>query len=374
MLNTAQENETKITKIAINGFGRIGRAVAKILLERENAEIVAINDLTNPRILAHLFKYDTAYGTFGKEVYLTENGKRVNLDDFRGEDDFYSKISPETFLNVDQKKIKMVSEPDPQKLPWKDLGVDIVLECTGRFLKDNSARAHVEAGAKKVILSAPPKGGDIKTFLMGVNHTEYSGEDVVSNASCTTNCIAPIVQIMHEAFGIEKSLMTTIHAITSSQLTVDGPDKDIRRARSAGYNMIPTSTGAAIAVTKVIPNLEGLFDGMSVRVPILTGSLSDITLLLKQRVTKEEVNQAIILQSEGSRYKGIVKASYEPVVSSDIVGSPYSSIVDLNLTKVVDGNLVKILSWYDNEWGYSCRLADLALYIGNSFLESLVFF
>ena len=352
-------------KVGINGFGRIGRASLKILFTKGNAEVVAINDLTNPRVLAHLLKYDTAYGTYDLKVSLLEDGKKVNLEDYRGDDAFYTAAAKETSLVVGDTKIKMVSEPEPSKLPWEELGVDVVLECTGRFVKDDSAKAHIEAGAKKVVLSAPAKGGTVKTFLMGVNHMEYSGEEIVSNASCTTNCIAPVVQILQDKFGVEKSMMTTIHAVTSTQNIVDGPSKDLRRARAADYNMIPTSTGAAIAVTKVIPELEGVFDGMAVRVPVLTGSLSDVTLLLKKDVTSEEVNKALIEGANSDRYTGIVKATYEPLVSSDIVGSDFSSIVDLNLTKVVDGNMVKVLAWYDNEWGYSCRLVDMALLVGS---------
>ncbi|HDQ88744.1 MAG TPA: type I glyceraldehyde-3-phosphate dehydrogenase [candidate division WWE3 bacterium] len=352
-------------KVGINGFGRIGRASLKILFTKGNAEVVAINDLTNPRVLAHLLKYDTAYGTYDLKVSLLEDGKKVNLEDYRGDDAFYTVAAKETSLVVGDTKIKMVSEPEPSKLPWEELGVDVVLECTGRFVKDDSAKAHIEAGAKKVVLSAPAKGGTVKTFLMGVNHMEYSGEEIVSNASCTTNCIAPVVQILQDKFGVEKSMMTTIHAVTSTQNIVDGPSKDLRRARAADYNMIPTSTGAAIAVTKVIPELEGVFDGMAVRVPVLTGSLSDVTLLLKKDVTSEEVNKALIEGANSDRYTGIVKATYEPLVSSDIVGSDFSSIVDLNLTKVVDGNMVKVLAWYDNEWGYSCRLVDMALLVGS---------
>ncbi|HOM78156.1 type I glyceraldehyde-3-phosphate dehydrogenase [Patescibacteria group bacterium] len=367
---SAQTSNNNV-KVAINGFGRIGRASLKILLTKGNAEVVAINDLTNPRILAHLLKYDTAYGIFDKEISLLENGKKVSLDSYRGDDTFYTEIAPETFLVVGNKKVKMISEPDPSRLPWKDLGVDVVLECTGRFVKDDSAKAHIGAGAKKVVLSAPAKGGTVKTFLMGVNHTEYAGEEIISNASCTTNCIAPVVQILHNAFYVEKSMMTTIHAVTSSQNIVDGPSKDMRRARAADYNIIPTSTGAAIAVTKVIPELEGVFDGMAIRVPVLTGSLSDVTLLLKKNVTLEEVNTALIRGAESPQYKGIVKATYEPLVSSDIVGSEFSSIVDLNLTRVVDGNMVKVLAWYDNEWGYSCRLVDMALHVGG-FGESVM--
>jgi glyceraldehyde 3-phosphate dehydrogenase len=364
MEKTAQESQ-KI-KVAINGFGRIGRASFKILESKDNAEVVVVNDLTNPRILAHLLKYDTVYGKYDQDVYLLEDGERVDVCDYRGDASFYTVGADETFLVVGERKIRVVSEPEPSKLPWGNLGVDVVLECTGRFVKDNAARAHIEAGAKKVVLSAPAKGGDVKTFLMGVNHDEYSGEGVVSNASCTTNCIAPVVKILKDAFGVEKSLMTTIHAVTSTQNIVDGPSKDMRRARAADYNIIPTTTGAAIATTKVVDGLEGIFDGMAVRVPVLAGSLSDITLVLSKDVTEEDVVEAFLEAVKNSRYDGIVKATHEPLVSSDIVGSSFSSIVDLTMIKVVGGNLVKVLAWYDNEWGYSCRLVDMALLVASS--------
>ena len=358
----SQKPASKI-KIAINGFGRIGRASLKILLAKPDVGVVAINDLTNPRILAHLLKYDSAYGIYDGTVGLLEDGKPVSLEDCRGDKDFYTQKAGETYLVVGDAKIKMLSEPEPAKLPWGDLNVDVVLECTGRFVKDDSAKAHLEAGARKVVLSAPTKGGITKTYLLGVNEQNYSGEGLISNASCTTNCIAPVTQIMKDTFGIEKSVMTTIHAVTSTQNVVDGPSTDMRRARAADYNMIPTTTGAALATTKVIPELEGLFDGLAVRVPVLIGSLADVTFLLKKSATVEEVNEAFVAASQTDRYRGIVKAVYTPLVSTDIVGDSHSAIVDLSMTKVVDGNLVKVLAWYDNERGYSCRLAELAVLI-----------
>lgn len=362
---TAQKNSnSRKIYVAINGFGRIGRAAYKILLTKPNVEVVALNDLTNPRVLAHLLKHDTAYGVYEQEVKLLEKGESVDLEDYRGDNDFYSETADETYLVTGGHKSLVLAQPEPAKLPWEDLGVDVVLECTGRFVKDGAAKAHIEAGAKKVVLSAPAKGeGGVKTFLLGVNEGEYSGEEVISCASCTTNCIAPVVKIMKEAFGVEKSAMTTIHAVTSTQNIVDGPNKDMRRARAADYNIIPTTTGAAIATTKVIPELEGVFDGMAVRVPVLVGSLSDITFVLKKDVTEEQVNDALDSAANSAEYKGIVKTTFQPLVSSDIVKSPYSSIVDLSMTKVVAGNLVKVLAWYDNEWGYSNRLVDLALLI-----------
>ncbi|MFA6981509.1 MAG: type I glyceraldehyde-3-phosphate dehydrogenase [Patescibacteria group bacterium] len=330
-------------RIAINGFGRIGRAAFKIALEREDVEVVAINDLTDTKTLAYLLKFDSAYGTYHREVTFDENN-----------------------IIVDKKNYPVYSEKEPQKLPWKDLNVDVVMECTGRFTKDNAAKAHVDAGAKKVIVSAPTSGeGDVQTFLLGVNESQYLGQNVISNASCTTNCISPVVDIMHRNFKILKSVMTTIHAITATQNVVDGPlpggGDDYRRARAAGYNMVPTTTGAAKATTKVIPELKGLFDGISVRVPIITGSISDITMLVEKETTAEEVNAVFKKAAEDPRYKNILAVTEDPIVSSDIIGNPHSAIVDLELTTVVDKTLVKVLAWYDNEWGYSNRMVELAV-------------
>lgn len=366
MEETTAQNNTKI-RVAINGFGRIGRASFKILLTRPEVEVVAINDLTNPRVLAHLLKYDSAYGVYDKEVSLVEDGKTVDFSSYRGDKSFYDITAGETHLKVENNDVKVLSEPEPAKLPWEEMNIDVVLECTGRFVKDGVARSHIKAGSKKVILSAPAKGeGNVKTYMLGVNADSYEGEDLISNASCTTNCIAPITQLIKDNFGIEKSILTTIHAVTASQNIVDGPHKDMRRSRAANYNIIPTTTGAAIATTKVIPELKGSFDGLALRVPVLTGSISDLTYVLKKDVTTEEVNRVIEQESSTDRYKGIVGFSYEPLVSSDIVGSSFSSIVDLNMTKVVQGNLLKILAWYDNEWGYSTRLVDLAILISNN--------
>jgi len=328
-------------KVAINGFGRIGRAAYKIMSDLDNVEVVAINDLIDHAILLHLLKYDTAYGRFEKECSLEGD-----------------------YLVTNGQKAKLVSEKEPAKLPWKELGVDVVLECTGFFVKDGASKAHLEAGAKSVVVSAPTKGvGDIKTFLKGVNEASYQGETAISNASCTTNCIAPAISVIHAALGVKKAGLTTIHAITSTQKLVDSPDKDLRRGRAAGYNMIPTTTGAAIATTQAIPDLAGKFDGLAVRVPILVGSLSDITMLVSRPTTVEEVNGLYVKAKENPMYKGILDATTEPLVSSDIVGSSFSSIIDLSMTKVIDGDLVKVLAWYDNEWGYSHRLVDMAIFI-----------
>lgn len=354
-------------RFAINGFGRIGRAAFKIALEKDEIEVVAINDLTNPRVLAHLLKYDSAYGNYDKDIHIEEDGKIIKLEDYRGEKDFFTLTGTENYLVVDSRKILVTALKEPSELPWLDLDIDVVLECTGRFVEGNAAHAHIDAGAKKVVVSAPTKGEEIKTFLAGGNHDQYNGEEVISNASCTTNCISPVVRIIHKEFKVLKSVMTTIHAVTAGQNVVDGPPKpikpDLRAARAAGVNMIPTTTGAAKATTNVIPELKGLFDGISIRVPIITGSLSDITLLVEKKTTVEEVNEVLFKASKDPYYGGILKATYEPIVSSDIVGSTYSSIADLGMTKVVDGDLIKILSWYDNEWGYSNRLVEMGMLV-----------
>jgi glyceraldehyde 3-phosphate dehydrogenase len=352
-------------RIAINGFGRIGRASFKIALEKGDCEIIAINDLTNPRVLAHLLKYDSAYGTYGKEIYLEEDGKKITLEKSGKEKDFFTQTASETFLVIDGKKTKLISEKDPSKLPWKEHEIDVVLECTGRFDEDDAALAHIEAGARKVILSAPAKGGQIQTFLKGVNDDQYLGQNALSNASCTTNCISPVVKVIHSEFKILKSALTTVHALTAGQNTVDGPPSpvkpDLRRARAAGFNMVPTTTGAAKATTKAITDLENKFDGIAIRVPVITGSISDITMLVEKKTTVEEVNKALEEAAGKPQFKGILDVTWEPLVSSDIVGSSYSAIVDLTLTKVIDGDLVKVLAWYDNEWGYSHRLIEMAL-------------
>ncbi len=354
-------------RIAINGFGRIGRSSFRIAFDKPGVEIVAVNDLANPRVLAHLLKYDTAYGIYDKNVSIEENGKSVRLEDNKGEKDFFTKTGTKNYLVVEGKKTLVLAEKDPAKLPWKDLNVDVVLECTGRFTQENSAEVHLKSGAKKVVVSAPTKGGNVPIFLMGVNDSQYLGQNVISNASCTTNCIAPVIDIIHKKFKVLKSVMTTVHALTNNQSVVDsapfGEDVDMRRVRAAGYNMSPTTTGAAKATTKVIPELDGLFDGISVRVPIITGSLSDITMLVGRKVTAEEINQAFLDAKKEPKYKDILDATFEPITSSDIIGSRFSAIVDLSMTRVVDGDLVKVLAWYDNEWGYSNRLVEMALMV-----------
>lgn len=322
-------------RVAINGFGRIGRNAFKIMLESKSLEVTAINDLTDAKTLAHLLKYDTAYGVYEKEVSW-EDGNLV----------------------VGKKKYPVLAEKDPTKLPWAEKKVDVVLECTGIFTKDGKARMHIQAGAKRVIVSAPAEGGGVKTFLLGVNDEEFEGDGVISNASCTTNCLGPVAQVILNEFGIKKAIMTTIHSYTQDQNLQDGPHRDLRRARAAAQNIVPTTTGAAIAVTEVIPELRGKFDGIAVRVPTITGSLTDFTFLVNRNVTPEEVNEAFVKASQQPRFKGILGVTRDPIVSSDIIGSEYSAVVDLPMTRVTDGDLVKVLAWYDNEWGYSNRLVE----------------
>ncbi len=330
-----KQNMSKI-RVAINGFGRIGRSAFKIALEDKHLEIAAINDLTDAKTLAHLLKYDTAYGIYEEDV-KSEPG----------------------FLIVGKKTIPVLSEKDPTKLPWKDLKIDVVLECTGLFVKDGAAKMHLAAGAKRVIVSAPTQGtGGIQTYLLGVNDLNYADDGVISNASCTTNCLGPVAQVILDNFGIKKAVMTTIHSYTADQNLQDGPHKDLRRARAAAANIVPTTTGAALSVTEVVPELKGKFDGLAIRVPTITGSITDFTFLVNRRVSADEINNKFKEESKKPRYKGILDVTDEPLVSSDIVGNPHSAIVDLSLTKVVDGDLVKVMAWYDNEWGYANRLVE----------------
>ncbi|MFH1193969.1 MAG: type I glyceraldehyde-3-phosphate dehydrogenase [bacterium] len=327
-------------RVAINGFGRIGRNTFKAGFGRKDLrdiEWVAVNDLTDPQNLAYLLKHDSVYGAYDKEVSA-------------GKD----------FLTVDKKKVLVFAEKDPSQLPWKKLKIDVVLECTGIFRDKEGASMHLKAGAKKVIISAPSKGVNISTYVLGVNAENYSGkEEVIDMGSCTTNCIAPVAAIIHYAFGIEKAMMTTIHGYTADQALVDAPHKDYRRGRAAAMNIVPTTTGAAEATAKTIPDLKGKFDGLSLRVPVIAGSISDFTFLLKKDVTVEEVNDAFRKAAKSPLMKGIFTASEEPLVSTDILKNPLSSIVDLSSTKVVGGNMLKVLAWYDNEWGYSNRLAEM---------------
>jgi len=323
-------------KIAINGFGRIGRTAFKIALTKPNLEVVAINDLTDAKTLAHLLKYDTAYGIYEKKV------------DSRG-----------NYLIIENKKYQVLAEKEPDKLPWKKLGIDVVLECTGRFTDKDSASKHLKAGAKKVIISAPSKGGGVPTIVLGVNQEKYKGEAVINNASCTTNCIAPVAKIINDKLVVLKAMMTTVHSYTADQNLQDGPHRDLRRARAAAANIVPTTTGAIIATTETIPELKGLFDGLSIRVPTILVSLSDFTFLVKKKTTIAEVNKIFNEAAKSPRYKNILAVINEPLVSSDFIKNPYSTIIDLSLTKVIGGDLVKVIAWYDNEWGYSNRLIEL---------------
>lgn len=332
------------TRIAINGFGRIGAAAFRIALTRPELEVVAFNGLGSLAMAAHLLKYDSVYGRYDKTV-TTE-----------GED----------WLIVDGKKYRRFSEKDPTKIPWGEVKADIVLECTGMFLTRELASQHLTAGAKHVIISAPAKDKDIGTYVMSVNQEDIGKDTISSNASCTTNCIAPVMKVMMDTFGVEKAMMTTIHSYTADQNLVDGTHRggDLRRARGAALNMIPTSTGAARAVGKTMPVYQGKFDGFAVRVPTPAGSMSDITMVLKKDVTIAEVNTALSAAAMQPEYKNILAVTNEPIVSHDVIGRPESSIVDLALTMVVAGNLVKVVSWYDNEFGYANRLVDMAVEAG----------
>lgn len=331
-----------MTRIAINGFGRIGRPSLKIAFEKEGLEVVAINDLTDLQTAAHLFKYDSSYGRYGHEV---------SIDEEKSE------------LIIDGKRIKFLSEPDPEKLPWKELAVDIVLECTGVFETREKANKHIMAGAKKVVLSAPPKD-DIPVYLIGVNEQDYDpGETILSNGSCTTNCLAPMIKVLDDKFGVEKGFMTTTHSYTNDQRVLDLPHKDLRRARAAALNIIPTTTGAAKTVGKVIPHLKGQLDGISLRVPTPVVSIVDFICTLKKEATKEEINAAFQEAAAGAM-EGILAVSDEGLVSMDFKGDAHSAIADLPLT-MANGNMAKIVGWYDNEWGYSNRLVEMAIYVSN---------
>ncbi|MEO8093770.1 MAG: type I glyceraldehyde-3-phosphate dehydrogenase [Pseudolysinimonas sp.] len=330
-------------KIGINGFGRIGRNFFRAaLVKGSDLEIVAVNDLTDNKTLAHLLKYDSINGRLDAEVTFDENQIIVN-----------------------GKAIKVFEERDPANLPWGDLGVDIVIESTGHFTKSEDARKHITAGAKKVIVSAPASGADVATLVLGVNEGTYdpATHDIISNASCTTNCLAPLAKVFMDEFGIERGLMTTVHAYTADQNLQDGPHHDLRRARAAAHNIIPTSTGAAKALGLVIPELVGKLDGYALRVPVITGSITDLTVTATKPVTVESVNAAYKKAAEGP-LKGILKYTEDEIVSSDIVGDPHSSIFDAKLTKVI-GDQVKVASWYDNEWGYSNRLVDITEYVAD---------
>ena len=326
--------------VAINGFGRIGRLVLRAGIKDKNLNWVAVNDITDAKTLAHLFKYDSVHGRYNGTVEHTDNS-----------------------LIIDGKKIKVLSILEPLKLPWKDMKVDVVVESTGRFTDREACEAHLKAGARKVLLSAPGKGMDL-TIVMGVNDSKYEKDkhNIVSNASCTTNCLAPIVKVLHDNFKIKKGFMTTVHAYTADQKLVDSPHKDLRRARHAAVSIIPTTTGAAKTVTEVIPELKGKLDGLAFRVPVATGSVTDFVCELEKNATKDEINKAF--ENAAKKLKGILEYSIEPLVSADIVHDSHSSIFDSELTYVMDGNFVKVIAWYDNEWGFSERMIDVIKLIG----------
>jgi len=329
-------------KVAINGFGRIGRPTFKNLIENSNIEVVAINDLTDTKTLAHLLKYDSVYGIYEKEVGYTEKGIKVNGREYQ-----------------------ILAEKDPLKLPWKKLGVEVVLECTGFFTDPEGAGKHLKAGAKKVVISAPCKDVKVPTYVLGGNEEKYDPEkdDVISMGSCTTNCVVPVVKVLNDNFQIEKALMTTIHSYTSTQKIVDGPHKDLRRGRAAAVNIIPTTTGAVISVIRVFPELQGKLDGIAVRVPSVDISLLDFVAQVKKFTTLNVVNK-IFKDAAEKKLKGILTVEDEPLVSTDFIANPHSAIVDSQFTQVQGKNLIKVLAWYDNEWGYACRLAEMAEFIG----------
>lgn len=331
-------------RIAINGFGRIGRIALRAGWDRKDLEFVAINDLTEPATLAHLLKYDSTFRMWNHDVKALKND-----------------------LVIDGKKIPVLTATDPETLPWKEIGVDVVIESTGRFTKKADAQKHLTAGAKRVVISAP--SDDAPTFLMGVNHKLCKKSDrVVNNASCTTNSVGPVVQIMTETLGVKKAMLTTVHSVTAEQNIVDGlPPKlhpDLRRARSALINIVPTSTGAAKATTEVVTALKNKFDGIAIRVPTIDVSLTDFTFVVAKKTSKEEVNKIFKDAAKSARWKGILGVTDEPLVSTDLIQTAFGSVVDLQMTRVVDGDLVKVLAWYDNEWGYTQRLLDLVSFIG----------
>jgi len=327
----------KKIKVAINGFGRIGRVSFRVMMERQNIEVVAINDLTDSKTLAHLLKYDSVHGIINANVTFDENAIIVN-----------------------GKRIVIYAEKDPTNLPWKDLDIDVVIESTGHFLDKESAGKHIAAGAKKVIISAPPKGNDIKTIVIGINDSILHTDDIiVSNASCTTNCAAPMVKVLDDNWGMEDGYITTVHSYTGDQRLHDAPHKDLRRARAAALSIIPTSTGAAKAITKIFPHLEGKMGGCGMRVPVPDGSLTDITCVLTKPATVKEINAAFKLAAE-TNLKNILQYTEDPIVGIDIIGNKYSCVFDAEFTSVV-GNMIKVIGWYDNESGYSNRLVDLIL-------------
>ncbi|MGQ0713696.1 MAG: type I glyceraldehyde-3-phosphate dehydrogenase [Gemmatimonadaceae bacterium] len=325
------------TKVAINGLGRIGRSILKLVIDEPSFELVAVNDLVDAENLGYLLRFDTVYGRYSKTVAVEGDN-----------------------LVIDGREVGTLNTRDPAELPWRDLGVELVFECTGALTRREDLEKHIRAGARMVLLSAPSKSGDIETVVHGVNGPGGDAA-VISCASCTTNCITPIVEVIGRRIGFEKALMTTVHAYTSSQAIVDGPRKDFRRGRAGAANLVPSTTGAARATTQALPQYAGLFDGIAIRAPIPVGSIADVTFLTSRKTTVEEVNQIFAQEAETERYERVLGVSRDPLVSSDIVGDPRASIIDLGLTKVVDGDLVKVMSWYDNEWGYANQMVREAV-------------
>ncbi|KPP98883.1 type I glyceraldehyde-3-phosphate dehydrogenase [Marinobacter sp. HL-58] len=325
-------------KIAINGLGRIGRMALRIIMDEPELEVVAVNDLTPLDNLVYLLRYDSVYGRYHKEVRSSDG-----------------------YLEVDGQPVRAFSNGDPSTLPWRELDVDLVLECTGAFRTQSDLEKHIKAGARRVILSAPGKGGNIPSVVYGVNELEDGAPACFSTASCTTNCIAPVVEILHRHIGIQKAMLTTVHAYTASQGIVDMPGKNMERGRTAGLNIIVTTTGAASATGDVLPEHKGRFDGAAVRVPVATGSLSDLTLVTGRKTTVEEVNNIFIQEAQTSRYQGVLGIAEDPIVSSDTIGDPRAAIVDIRSTRVVDGDLIKVFAWYDNEWGYASQMVKQAI-------------
>lgn len=369
-------------KIAINGYGRIGRIAHRVILEKfaDKVKVAAINGTagTDIRGWANLLKYDTAYGPLTSHTVNWKGGQLIAVEDTRH--DYVPREAHDFGTNelghliIDDEEIPFFAEKDPSKLPWKELDIDVVIESTGHFTTAEKIKPHLDAGAKRVVLSAPVRGGGVKTVVLGVNLSNLSdlsylgklasGDLIISNASCTTNCVAPVAQVMSEKFGVKKAMVTTIHAYTSDQRLQDGSHKDYRRARAAASNIVPTTTGATIAATEAVPELKGLFAGLAIRVPVIAGSLSDFTFLLERPTTVEEINSVFRTAAKSARYSGILAVTDDPLVSSDIVGSSFSSIVDLSLTQVVDGDMVKVVAWYDNEWGYAVRLVEEVILVG----------
>lgn len=350
-----------MVRVAINGYGRIGRMAHRVILQwhSDEIEVVAINagSSTDIKGWMYLLKYDSVYGLLPTDIDVKPNPD-PNDKTFLGH------------LVLNGKEVPVYSQKDPTLLPWKNLNVDVVIESTGHFITAEKLQSHITAGAKSVILSAPAKGEGVGTYVISINDTAYHGENMINNASCTTNCITPVAKVIHEKFGIDKAMMTTIHAYTSDQKLHDGGHKDYRRARAAAQNIVPTSTGASVAAGEAFPPLKGIFGGLSIRVPVPVGSLSDFTFLLKREVTVEEVNKALTEASETPIYKGVLAVSSDPLVSSDIIGNSHSSIADLSLTQVVGGTMLKVIAWYDNEYGYANRLVEQTIMVGEKMAQS----